>query len=57
MVLSVKEKAGENCQVSTKEMNDHVNHLRTCRKRRDSIKTRGGLSLIWDKSSGNLFTY
>ena len=55
MVLSVKEKAVLNCQVRVKEMNEQVNHLRKCRKRRDSIKTRG-LSLTWDKSGGNLFT-
>lgn len=41
MVLSVKEKAVLNCQVRIKEMNEQVNHLRKCRKRRDSIKTRG----------------
>lgn len=36
-------------------MNEHVNRLRKCRKRRDSIKT-GGKSLIRDESGGNLFT-
>ncbi len=55
MVLSVKEKAIENCQVNIKKMNEYINHLRKHRKRKDSIKTRG-LSLIWDKSRGNLFT-
>ena len=34
-------------------MNEHINRLRKCRKRRDSIKT-GGKSLIRDKSGGNL---
>ena len=29
--------------------------LKTCRKRRDDIKTRGA-SLTWDTSIGNLFT-
>jgi hypothetical protein len=29
--------------------------LMTCRKRRDDVKTRG-VSLIWDKSEGYLFT-
>jgi len=29
--------------------------LKTCRKRRDDIKTRGE-SLTWEKSIGNLFT-
>ena len=55
MVLSVREKGSSNCQVCVKEMNEHVNRLRKCRKRRDSIKT-GGKSLIRDKSGGNLFT-
>ena len=32
MVLSVKEKAVRNCQVRIKEMNDHMNLLRKCRK-------------------------
>ena len=41
LLLSVKEKAVKNCQVSVMEMNEQVNHLRKCRKRRDSIKTRG----------------
>ena len=55
MVLSVREKVVINCQVSVKEVNEHMNRLRKCRKRRDSIKT-GGKSLIRDKSGGNLFT-
>ena len=54
MVLSVKEKAVLNCQVCIMEMNEQMNHLRKCRKRRDSIKTKG-LSLTWDKSRENLF--
>ena len=32
VVLSVKEKAVLNCQVRIKEMNDHMNLLRKCRK-------------------------
>ncbi len=32
MVLSVREKAMLNCQVSIKEMNEQVNHLRKYRK-------------------------
>ena len=55
MVLSVKEKAVQNCQVCVMEMSDQTNHLRKHRKRRDSIKTRG-LSLTWDEFRGNLFT-
>ena len=40
MVLSIREKATESCQVNIKEMNDHVNHLRKHRKFIDFIKTR-----------------
>lgn len=42
-VLSVREKAVTNSQVWTVEMNEAVNHLRKCRKRRDSIKTGGSV--------------
>ena len=42
-VLSVREKAVDNSQVWTVEMNEAVNHLRKCRKRRDSIKTGGSV--------------
>lgn len=48
-------KGSNSCQISIREMNEHVNLLRTCRKRRDSIKT-GGLSLIREEYSGDLFT-
>ncbi len=51
--MSVREKAVIICQVSVKEMNEHMNRLRKCRKLRDSIKTRGLLTR--DKSGGNLF--
>ena len=56
MVLSVREKAVENGQVWTVEMNEAVNHLRKCRKHRNPIKTGGGQSLTRDKHDGNLFT-
>jgi len=36
-------------------MNEHVNLLRTCRKRSESIRTKG-LSLTWDQHRRNLFT-
>ena len=55
MVLSVREKAVQNSQVWTVEMNEAVNHLRKRRKRRDSIKTRGSV-VNWDKHNGSLFT-
>ena len=62
MVLSVKEKAVRNCQVSIEEMNDHMNRLRpACRqagsveRQLDSIKTRF-LPVTWDKLRGHLFT-
>ncbi len=49
------EKAGQRfCQVSVMEMNTSE-PLRNCRKLMDVVKTRG-VSLIWDKSGGNLFT-
>ena len=43
MVLSVREKAVENGQVWTVEMNEAVNHLRKCRKHRNPIKTGGSV--------------
>ena len=42
-VLSVREKAVENGQVRAVEMNEAVNHLRKCRKRRNPIKTGGSV--------------
>ena len=55
MVLSVREKAVQNSQVWTVEMNEAVNHLRNV----ESVETPskpGGQSLTWDKHNGSLFT-
>lgn len=39
--MELERRGVQNCQVRIKEMNEQVNHLRKCRKRRNSIKTRG----------------
>jgi hypothetical protein len=54
VVVSVKEKAGETCQVSRTETNASE-PLRKGRKRRDEVKT-GGESLTREQLRGNLFT-
>ena len=54
VVVSVKEKARQTCQVSLKETNASE-PLRKCRKRRDDVKT-GGESLTRDKLRGHLLT-
>jgi len=54
-VVSVKEKAWQRlCQVRFRETSASEPLMR-CRKLLDGVKT-GGLSLLQDKSRGNLFT-